>query len=140
MSEVEHEIVGADDYDVDVDEGYDLFNEAGLYLYRNQEIRYLAVDGDRDVIGAIAVSADSLCITFSVVVDSRFRRQGVARALCEAVVDEAEEAGIEVHAEVVNIHMIPLLRSLGFVCEDDCGCESLTAEIAGSVNMYKRFK
>lgn len=136
-----YEIVGAEEDDVDFEEGYELFSYAGVHIYRNEELRYVAIDTDRDVIGAITLGTDSRYASFSVVVDSKFRRQGVARALCEAVIDEVEETGLELRAEIINPHMIPLLRSLGFVCEDDCGCDgAVTDEDFDEIYMYRRFK
>jgi len=110
-------------------EAYNLFQASGLYLHSNyDDFLVMTEDGDPEsrVIAAAAMSisdgGESQDVEFSVAVDARYKRQGLAKRLVEEVEGYARSLAGEfdwenpmVEAYVVNQEaMIPLLTSMGY--------------------------
>jgi 8-oxo-dGTP pyrophosphatase MutT (NUDIX family)/GNAT superfamily N-acetyltransferase len=110
-------------------EAYNLFQASGLYLHSNYaDFLVMTEDGDPEsrVIAAAAMSisdgGESQDVEFSVAVDARYKRQGLAKRLVEEVEGYARSLAGEfdwenpmVEAYVVNQEaMVPLLTSMGY--------------------------
>lgn len=100
-----------------MDQGEILFRNNGIRIGRDEELYQVAVMDDSVVAATVtgeSVDADGMPkIRFSVVVDPRARRMGLARQMVANIVEDFPEHRIE--AWVVNPEaMVPLLSDLGF--------------------------
>jgi GNAT superfamily N-acetyltransferase len=113
------------EFDHHASEAHNLFQASGLYLHRNYaDFLVVTEDGNPEsrVIAAAALSIRDDEVEFSVAVDARYKRQGLAKRLVEKVERHAQCLAGEfdwenpiVEANVVNPDaMVPLLTSMGY--------------------------
>lgn len=100
-----------------------LFDQMEINFSRIEELKYACIEPDGTVIGALVAGHEAtdqaeMEVTFSVVVDPKSRRQGIARSLVQALIDEkqadAADFTVLLHAWVVNSNMARLLETMGF--------------------------
>jgi GNAT superfamily N-acetyltransferase len=101
----------------------DLFAWEGIQVSSEERPLAVAVVGE-EVVGALTFGTypdeDGLRVTFSIVVEEGYRRQGIARALVQRALDQAGSrlSGYYFRVWVVNPHMASLLGSMGFETEN----------------------
>ena len=112
-----------DDYAADA-----LFHQAGIRLSSYEELYETAVNAEGETVGASSLGRRDLQwdegepheeLSFSVVVDPDERRQGIARALVQSILDAHPSASFS--PWVINPHMAALLEDMGFSAEGSGG-------------------
>lgn len=96
----------------------DLFDDAGIRLSGIEAFHTFALDGE-EVVGALAFGSEpdemGVRLTFSIVVEESYRRQGIACQLVKAALEAAQAyPGAFFRVWVVNPHMAVLLEDMGF--------------------------
>lgn len=94
----------------------DMAHHCGVYISYAAELHNMVVRNGRPV-GAIWTIIDygHGCLTFDVVVDPAYRRQGIATRLVQSAIELAEEMHLDyIEAMVVSDDMRRILRKLGF--------------------------
>ena len=105
-----------------------LFHQAGIRLSSYEELYETAVNAEGETVGASSLGRRDLQwdegepheeLSFSVVVDPDERRQGIARALVQSILDAHPSASFS--PWVINPHMAALLEDMGFSAEGPGG-------------------
>ena len=108
----------------------EIVKESRDYFLNGDQTTVLAMD-DQDVIGCASISYMRIMPTFShptgrrahlmnVYTREPYRRQGIARRMCEMLIKDARDKGVtEISLDATTTGR-PLYHSLGFIDSDEC--------------------
>ena len=118
-----HDIEGdADDL---IQQGWQLAKNSPIHILSDKNLNAVATQ-DNIVVGALFTAWNNEEFSFDVVVDPKHPRQGIAKQLINAAMNEFKWTsdgydGAHIKADVVNPHLIPLLQRYGFKIERQIG-------------------
>ena len=105
-----------DDWDI-AEQLERIFKEGGVRIASNERMHEVCLTEDETVLGGTVIAQYNEemgpTIRFSVAVDPKTQRQGIARRLVESIINEFGGSH-RIEAWVVNPNMVSLLSSLGF--------------------------
>ena len=133
--EVEYIYVGSSDGFEDENDDYDIYDllkqseilskESSINILSDKDVNTVAVIKG-NVVGGLWTSVDNEEYSFDVIVDEKYKRQGIGSELVDMAISEFNsihsEMNFEMIADVVNPDMVKLLLKKGFeIIEDHHG-------------------
>ena len=113
----EYEDVDPEDIDV-------LARKSGINILSDKEINTIVLDGNK-IIAGLWIGTDQEEMSFDVVVDPNYQRQGIAKKLINFAIGEYDmnrEAygdDYKLKGDVVNPNLVGLLKNVGFEIDDE---------------------
>jgi len=113
------------DYDdVDPEDIDDLASKSGINILSDKEINTIVLD-DNKIIAGLWVGSDNEEMSFDIVVDPEYQRQGIAKQLIDYAIgeydmnQEAYGDDYKLKGDIVNPNMVGYLKSKGFMVDDE---------------------
>lgn len=105
-------------------EAYNLAKESNIGILSDKELNEVVLNEKGDVVAGLWISHDKEEFTFDIIVDPKYRRQGIGKKLIKIAIEEydsVEEAfpDSKMKADVVSPQMVKLLQKEGFEIEED---------------------